>query len=304
LENYYEVLGVSETATQEEIKKAFRTKSKESHPDRGGNEEEFKRINEAYSNLSDNDKKAQYDAQRNNPFGGDPFDMFSQFFNQRQHVRKAPDRIMDLNIGAVDSFVGKKINVSFTRKTNCNPCNGQGGDRINCNTCGGTGHVTQVIGNSFFQNIIQSQCNSCMGRGFTFSKVCNTCYGDGRVDEPMSIDINLPVGISDGQLIKASSMGDYSNGLFGDLIFKIIVTQQDGFEKVASDLIYNKFMSVDELNQDELILPHPNGEISVKLPEVIDTSVPLRIKGKGYPNENGDFYVRLYVKHNRFTNKQ
>ena len=123
MENYYNVLGVSETATQEEIKKAFRQKSKEHHPDRGGNEEEFKKINEAYSAIGDEQKRAEYDNQRNNPFGmggnpfgGDPFDIFANMFGGRQAQRRAPDRVVDLKIGAVDSFLGKKIDVNFTRK--------------------------------------------------------------------------------------------------------------------------------------------------------------------------------------------
>jgi molecular chaperone DnaJ len=125
LENYYQILGVSEDASQDEIKKAFRTKSKESHPDRGGNEEEFKKINEAYSTLSDNNKKAQYDNQRNNPFGGfdmgggNPFDIFANMFGGGMGQRRAPDKVMEIKIGAVDSFLGKQVDIPFTRKTNC-----------------------------------------------------------------------------------------------------------------------------------------------------------------------------------------
>ena len=156
MENYYDILGVSETATQEEIKKAFRTKSKELHPDRGGDEEQFKKVNEAYSTLSDDGKKQEYDMRRSNPFGGggDPFDIFANMFGQRQ-AQRAPDRVIDLNVGAVDSFLGKKITINFSRKKNCEPCGGQGGQKQTCGTCQGTGRITQSMGNSFFQNIFQ-----------------------------------------------------------------------------------------------------------------------------------------------------
>ena len=302
MENYYEILGVSETATQDEIKKAFRTKSKELHPDRGGNEEEFKKINEAYSTIGDEQKRAEYDNQRNNPFGGgfggDPFDIFSSMFGQRAQ-RRAPDRVMDIQIGAVDSFLGKHFKIDFTRKINCDPCKGQGGERQTCSTCGGTGRILQKMGNAFFQNIMQIQCNSCGGNGFTFRSVCNICNGHGKVDENQSVTINTPVGISDGQLIKAQSLGDYHEGMFGDIIFKVNIVEQDGFEKSAGDLIYTKFLSLDDFEQDELNIPHPHGDISIKMPQTIDTSKPLKVKGKGYQNERGDFYVKLHVLHTR-----
>jgi len=306
LENYYEVLGVSESATQEEIKKAFRQKSKDTHPDRGGNEDEFKKINEAYSTLSDSEKRQRYDNQKNNPFeefgfnmGGDnPFDIFSSMFGGRQQ-RRAPDRIIDLKIGAVDSFVGKKIDVSFSRKTNCSPCKGKGGNREKCSVCNGSGSVVQRVGNAFFQNIMQTPCGACSGKGYKLTNVCNICNGEGRVDELQKVSINIPVGISDGQLIRAQSMGDYSEGVFGDVIFKVSIVHQDGFEKSSGDLIYNKFLSIEELNLDEINVPHPNGDLTVKMPKTLDTSKPLKVAFKGYSNERGDFYIRLFLKHTR-----
>jgi molecular chaperone DnaJ len=307
LENYYEILGVSENATQDEIKKAFRTKSKELHPDRGGNEEEFKKINEAYSTIGDEQKRAEYDNQRNNPFanmggnpfGDNPFDIFSSMFGGGMGQRRAPDRVVDIQIGAVDSFLGKQFKIDFTRKVNCDPCRGQGGDRQTCSSCGGTGRIMQRVGNAFFQNIVQTLCGSCGGNGFTFKSVCNICSGQGKVDENQSVTINIPVGMSDGQLIKAQSMGDYHEGMFGDIIFKVNIVEQDGFEKSAGDLIYTKFLSLDDFEQDELNIPHPHGDISIKMPQTIDTSKPLKVKGKGYQNERGDFYVKLHVLHTR-----
>ena len=181
MENYYEILGVSENATQDEIKKAFRNKSKVMHPDKGGNEEDFKKINEAYDTIGDQNKRAQYDQQKNNPFGGgfggdNPFDIFSQMFGNfgGQQQRKAPDKIVDLNIGVVDSFLGKQMDVNYTRKTSCNPCNGSGGDKETCNVCNGQGSITQRVGNSFFSNIVRTPCGKCQGRGYTFKNICQS----------------------------------------------------------------------------------------------------------------------------------
>ncbi len=307
MENYYSVLGVSESATQDEIKKAFRQKSKEHHPDRGGNEEEFKKINEAYSAIGDEQKRAEYDNQRNNPFGnmggnpfgGDPFDIFASMFGGGQTQRRAPDKVLELKIGAVDSFLGKELVHNFFRKKVCGSCGGQGGERITCNGCGGSGVIMQRMGNAFFQNVIQTSCPHCNGRGYNFKNICNTCVGDGRVDEKMEIKMNIPVGISDGQMIKAGGMGDFSNGTYGDTIFKISIVEQDGFEKSNGDLVYNKFMSLSEFNQEELVIPHPHGELKVKLPQTVDTSKPLKVGGKGYSNERGDFYIKLNVRHTR-----
>jgi len=302
LENYYEILGVSQTATQDEIKKAFRTKSKTMHPDKGGNEEDFKRINEAYDTLGNEEKRAQYDQRGSNPFGGsDPFaDMFGSFFNGfGQQQRRAPEKIIDLNVGVIDSFVGKEHMTTFTRKVQCSPCQGQGGERVTCHVCQGQGFIIQRMGNSFFSNVVKVACTGCSGRGHNFKKTCNICYGDGRVDEIQQINIKLPIGITDGQFIKGQGYGDYFNGMYGDVIFKINIVPQDGFERNNKDLIYNKFLSLSDLNSETINIPHPDGELSLSMPIEIDTSKPLRVRGKGFKHENGDLYVNLYIKHTR-----
>lgn len=305
METFYNILGVSETATQDEIKKAYKKLAVQHHPDKGGNEETFKKISEAYDTLGDETKRSEYDMKGKNPFGGfdsDPFSSFGDFFSNMtgSRVRRAPDKVIDIQIGAVDSFLGKNIDVRFQRKTNCNSCNGQGGERITCNTCGGTGRITQRVGNSFFSNIFQTPCTTCQSKGYTLKNVCYSCAGEGKNNEIQTINLNIPHGISDGQLIKAQGYGDYHEGMFGDAILKVQVTEQNGFEKLNNDLVYNYQMSLDDFNSENLNIPHPSGNISIKLPEEIDTQKPLRVKGKGYKNEGiGDLYVKIYVKHKR-----
>jgi molecular chaperone DnaJ len=269
LENFYKILGVTESATQDEIKKSYRKLAVEHHPDKGGNEETFKNISQAYDTLGDEEKRRQYDLGKTNPFGGfdsDPFSMFNDLFNNMggQTQRKAPDKIIDLNIGTLDSFLGKNLDIQFNRKVNCNTCNGQGGDRTTCNTCNGSGRIVQRVGNSFFSNILQTPCNSCQGKGYTLKNVCFSCAGEGKNNKFETININLPHGISDGQFIKASSMGDYHNGLFGDLILKVKITSQNGFEKMNNDLGYNYQMSLDDFNKDMIDIPHPSGNLNIK----------------------------------------
>ena len=305
MENFYDILGVNETATQDEIKKAYRKKAVESHPDKGGDEETFKKISEAYDTLGDEQKRKDYDMRNNNPFGdmgGDPFSSFNDFFSNMtsQRVRKAPDKIIDVQIGTVDSFLGKNIDIRFQRKNMCGSCNGQGGERVTCTTCNGTGRITQRVGNSFFSNIFQVTCNGCNGKGYNLKNVCYSCAGEGKNNEIQTINLNIPHGISDGQMIKASGYGDWHDGLFGDAIMKVQVVEQDGFEKLNDDLIYNYQMSLEDFDKDTLDIPHPSGNLNIKLPETIDTQKPLRIKGKGFRNEGmGDFYVKMFVKHKR-----
>lgn len=305
MENFYQILDVPETATQEEIKKAYRKKAIESHPDKGGDEEVFKKISEAYDVLGNEGKRREYDNNKNNPFGGfdgDPFNMFHDFFNNvnQNKPRKAPDKVVELNIGTLDSYIGKNIDINYNRKINCNPCNGKGGERVTCSKCNGSGRLTQRIGNSFFSNIVQIACDACSGQGFSLKNVCFSCAGEGKNNEMKTININLPHGITDGQMIKAKQMGDYHEGSFGDIIFKIKVNPQDGFDKANNDLVYNYQMSLDDFNKDTIDVPHPSGNLNIKLPEEIDTTKPLRVKGKGFRNDGiGDFYVNMYVKHKR-----
>jgi molecular chaperone DnaJ len=301
LENYYSVLGVNENSTQDEIKKTYRKKAIEFHPDKGGDEEMFKKISEAYETLGDEQKRKAYDNERRNPFsqmGGDPFDIFQDMFNmQNRSQRRAPDKIVEVGVGAVDSYIGKEIELSFQRKGKCNPCNGQGGDRVTCGSCGGSGFVVQRVGNSFFSNIVKTPCNHCHGKGYSFKTSCHICNGEGTNIEFKTLKVNLPHGITDGQFIKAGQMGDFYEGVYGDTIFKIKVLEQDGFEKLNDDLIYNYELSVNDVNKDSLDIPHPNGVINIKLPNEIDTRKPLRIKGKGYHGQ--DFYIRLFFTHKR-----
>ena len=306
METYYDILGVSKEASKDEIKKAFREKSKLTHPDKGGNEEDFKKINEAYNTLSDENLKSKYDNDLNNPFGGfnsggDPFDMFSQFFNQgfNNARRAAPDKIVDVNVGVIDAFLGKEIEIKFDRRKKCEPCNGGGGEKDKCIVCGGTGQITTRVGNSFFSNVIRTSCNVCNGLGFTYKAKCNTCHGQTTLNDIITLKVKLPVGISENQFIKAQGYGDFSNGVYGNAVLRINIVEQNGFEKNGSDLVYNYTMTIKDINNESINVPYPTGDVTINLPREIDTSKPLRVKGKGFINENGDFYIKLNFKHTR-----
>lgn len=306
-ENFYSILGVGENATQDEIKKAYRDKSKIHHPDRGGSEDEFKKINEAYSILSDDRKKHEYDNRKNNPFGsfeggfGDIFDMFN-FGGGNFQKRKPtnPDKIIEIEVTPIDSYLATEKNIQFVRNEACDTCRGKGGDRINCHLCNGQGFFAKTVSNGFFNQIMRSVCNGCGGNGYILQNKCRTCSGLGKKHVVDSVKINLPHGIDDGQFLKIQNKGDFNNGTYGNLLLKVKMIKTQDFEKINNDLVYNKYFNFEELSNDSFNVPHPSGEINIKFPKDFDTSVPLRVKGKGYrSNTLGDLYVKMNVKFTR-----
>jgi len=300
--NYYDVLGVQENADQDTIKKAYRSLAKKHHPDKGGNDETFKKVSEAYDVLGDDNKRQHYDNQRKNPFGdmGSGFNPFGDMFNMfggQQKRRGAPEKVIDIMVTTIESYLGSDKEILYKRKHMCNDCNGSGGERNHCNVCNGSGVVVQKMSNGMMVQMIQTVCNHCNGKGFVYIKTCNTCRGNCSVEKNENIKIKLPHGIDDGQFLRLQGKGDFHNGIYGNLVVRIKVTPENNFEKFGNDLIYNKFLNLDDINKESFILPHPNGELSVKFPPIFDSSVPLRVKSKGF--NGGELYIKLFVKFTR-----
>lgn len=306
-ENLYTILGVEKNATQEDIKKAYREKSKLHHPDKGGSEDMFKKINEAYSTLSDEQKRHNYDNKGNNPFfgsGDNMSDIFEQMFNfggrgtQRRNAHT--DKIVELHITPIESYLGVEKVFQFTRKEACGSCNGRGGERITCVTCNGQGVFAKTVNNGFFQQVFRSVCQSCNGNGYTLRNRCYVCSGQGTKEVGENLSIKIPHGIDDGQFLKVLGKGDYQNNGYGNLLIKIVMLRSQNFEKINNDLIYNLDLTLNDLQKDDFIVPHPTGEMNIKFPDEFDTSKPLRVKGKGYnTNTQGDLYIKMNVKYNR-----
>ena len=301
-ENYYDILGVGENSTQEEIKKSYKKLAKEKHPDVGGSEDEFKKISVAYDVLGDEQKRNQYDISKKNPFGTGGFpgfdDMFNMFNrgNRRQQVHST---VITVNVGTIESYLGKVKQLNYKRKSKCDPCNGTGGDKSICGECSGSGHVVRQMGSGMFIQMVSMTCNSCRGSGNIIKNACHICNGTGDKDEIKTLDIKLPHGIDDGQFVKVQGSGDFKNGVYGDLVVRVQITPENNFEKYSSNLIYNKVLNLGEIQNDDFIVPHPDGDMSVKFPKLFDTSKPLRVKNKGFKTQpQGDLIVNLIV---RFT---
>ena len=299
MENYYDILGVAQNATEDEIKKAYRKKSKEFHPDVNPNgEETFKKINEAYGVLSDPDKKHNYDNGGSQGFSFDPWDILNRMRNGgRTRQQTAPDKLINLVITVIDSYRGGSKSLNYARKVMCEPCSGQGGDRTTCNTCKGTGQITQRLGNGIVTQIFTQPCNNCSGNGYTIKNACSSCMGSGNKLENTTQNIEIPIGVDNGQFMRIPGIGDYYKGIFGDLVVQFVVQSVDGFEKGDNNLIYTKIFNLESLTQETFDIPHPDGNVTLKVPKEFDTDIPLRVKNAGYKmNQTGDLYVKMRVK--------
>jgi molecular chaperone DnaJ len=298
MENFYNILGVPKNATIDEIKRAYRNLAKQHHPDKGGDEEHFKKINEAYETLSDQEKRSQYD----NPnkghsfFGG--FDPFEAFFNNKYKYKKAPEKIIDVEIKISELFNTKQKNITFKRNIACDDCGGQGGEKINCNKCGGEGFITQRQGIGMFVQIFKHPCGDCQGRGFNYVKTCNTCKGSTVKSITENFSFYIPEGIDTGQLLKLEGRGDFNSGQYGDLYFRITIIPENNFEKSGNNLIYNMYLNLNDLKKDFLDIPYPGGNFRINNPNEIDTSKPIVVRGKGFYNQ-GDLIINQFFKFKR-----
>lgn len=296
MDNYYDILGVKKDSTIDEIKKAYRNLAKQYHPDKGGNEERFKKINEAYETLSDQEKRNQYD---NPNHGFDIFEHFfkgSSFFNNRQ--KKAPDKVVDVEIKISELFLNKEKNINIQRNVACTDCNGQGGEKTKCNGCNGEGFKTQRQGIGMFVQIFKQPCGDCQGRGFNYVKTCNTCKGSTVKTIIDGFKFFIPDGIDNGQLLKLDARGDFNSGMYGDLLLRINIRPENNFEKFGHDLIYNMFLTPEDYKKESIEIPHPAGHFRINTPKEIDTSQPLRIKNKGFYG-HGDLLINQYLKFKR-----
>jgi molecular chaperone DnaJ len=308
MKDYYKVLGVDETATQDEIKKVYRKLSKQFHPDvNPEGEEKFKEIVEAYDHIGDENKRNEYDAKRKNPFmgmGGNPFDMHSMFEQMmgqtRRQKQRAPDKVITLDINCVESYFGVKKEINVITNNKCNPCDGSGGTKKVCDTCNGNGFVVQVFGTGMFSQQIQQQCPVCLGSGTLITKACVSCNGIGLNSKNEKINVNIPANVDNGDFLRLQGKGDFNitTRNKGDLILKVNLINVDDFEKIGIDLVYHKKITpMDLVLEETMFIKHPEGELSIKIPKELNSDKPLRIMNKGYktPRGVGNFFIKLSV---------
>ena len=317
MKDHYQILGVDKKASQDEIKKAYRKLSKQYHPDvNPQGEEKFKEIAEAYDILGDETKKNNYDMGGMSGFGSSAFEEFfrnmgannpfgSHFGNRRQP--QVQDKVIQIDITPMESYKSVEKTIDYRRNISCDGCKGSGGEKQVCTTCKGSGQIQQVFGNAFFRQVQTTVCPTCQGAGQKIIKACYKCGGSGVKPEMKSLKFKIPHGSDSGDFFRLDGLGDYYQERgFGNLLIKINMTSEEQWEKMGNDLVYINVLDYDDLKKDDFNVPHPNGEMKLKFPEIFDTSTPLRVRGKGFHKEApiGDLYVRSVVRFKRNFSKE
>lgn len=330
--DYYEVLGVSSSATQDEIKSAYRKLAKQYHPDlHPGDEaaaEKFKQVNEAYSIVGDPDKRQRYDRGEMdmdgqggfNPFGGggftatgfdDIFDMFSGAFGfgggsrRRSQTSAGSDIQYTLELTFMESIMGCKKPVTFTRVEKCPTCGGSGAKDENsirtCDKCGGTGQVRRIQNTIFGQQVSIGACDKCGGRGKIVVDSCKACGGRGTVNKNKVLNVTIPAGVEDGAVLQLSGEGNASRtgGRNGNLLLVISVKPSKVFQRENFDLFVTVPVSFKTaVCGGEIEIPAPDGVFTAKIAEGTPNGEVLRFRGRGVRTARGiigDLYVTIEV---------
>lgn len=330
--DYYETLGVSRTASEEEIKKSFRKLAMKYHPDRNpddkSSEAKFKEVKEAYDILSDSKKRAAYDqfghegpAGMGAGFGGGGFsgfggagggfgdifgDIFGEVFSggrggRARQPQRGSDVLYNLGLNLEDAVHGTTVKIRVPVWTKCNECNGtgarKGSEPTVCSTCGGSGQVH--IQQGFFT--IQQTCPACHGRGKIIANPCPKCR-DGRIQEHKTLSVKIPAGVNDGDRIRLSGEGEAGpfGAPAGDLYVQVEIKPHPLFTRDGNDLLCEVPISfVVAALGGELDIPTIDGHVKLKIPSETQTGKVFRLRGKGvksvHSNDTGDLLCRVSV---------
>ncbi len=327
--DYYEVLGLTKGASDDEIKKSYRKMAKKYHPDvnkEPGAEDKFKEVNEAYEVLSDPQKKATYDqfghagmegaGFNQGGFGGfeDFSDIFGSFFGggfgggrtrQSNGPRKGNDRFMQMRIDFMDAVFGKEEEITIDVDEQCTACGGTGAysksDIHTCSTCGGSGKVTSQQRTPFGVFQSQSVCPDCGGSGKTVAKKCDKCHGRGYEHKRVKLNIKIPAGIQSGQQVRVPNKGErgINGGSNGDLYIEILVTRHKTFVRDGNDIrITVPISALDATLGCKLEVPTVYGDVDLTIPAGTQHGQQFRLRGKGVKTQRGaqgDQFVEVVI---------
>jgi len=331
--DYYESLGVGKSASQDEIKKAYRNLARKFHPDvnkDAGSADKFKEINEAYQTLSDPGKRSQYDqfGQAGGGFGGfggggfdeqfqgfegfgDFGDLFDVFFGQQRGGRRSgpqrgEDLRYDLRITLEEAARGVEKELEVVHFTSCTTCKGSGAKPgttpVKCSNCGGAGQIRKnqrtILGN--FTQVVP--CPTCRGAGTVIGSPCPDCQGSGREKKRHKVKVKVPAGIDSGLRLRISGAGNAGDkgGTPGDLYVFITVDPHPLFNRDGENLYYRtKITFIQAILGDEIKVPTLSGEIAFKIPAGTQPNTNFKLKEKGLPvlqgHGRGDLYVLVEV---------
>lgn len=331
--DYYEVLGVSKDATEDDIKKAYRTLVKKYHPDLHPNDKEaaekFKEINEANEVLSDAKKRKEYDFQREHPnmggFGGSGFsggfsgsgfsgfeDIFGDIFggfgggskSRAQTKTKGEDVTVELSLSFLDAAKGCRREVVYTRNEPCSKCKGTGAKNgtayKTCEKCGGTGQVQYASSNGFFRSVSVRPCDECKGTGRKILEPCDECKGKGYTKTNTKLTLDIPAGADTGSYIRKIGYGEASKngGPAGDLIVVMKVEPSKLFKRKNFDLYVEVPISVKTaITGGNITVPLIDDTMEYAIPEGTQSGKVFYVRGKGIKSSRGtgDLYIVVTV---------
>ncbi|GAA2977585.1 molecular chaperone DnaJ [Lentilactobacillus parakefiri] len=324
--DYYDILGVSKDASDDEIKHAYRKLSKKWHPDINkapDAEAKFKEINEAYETLSDPQKRANYDQYGSADGAGAGFgsggqgggfgnfggsaggfgfdDIFSQFFGggQQRADPSAPQQGRDLQYQMTlefeEAIFGKKTVIKYNREAQCQTCGGTGAkpgtSPVTCSNCGGRGYVTTETNTPLGRMQSRQVCPVCHGTGKEIKEKCPTCGGSGKTDERHELEVNVPAGIDDGQQMRLQGQGEAGDngGPYGDLYIVFRVKPSKDFTRDGATIYVDQPITFARAALGGKIkVKTVHGDVELKVPAGTQTGTTFRLKGKGAPRLRGN----------------
>lgn len=337
MNDYYEILGVARNATKEDIKKAFRKLAHKYHPDKSkGDDKKFKEISEAYQVLSDEKRRAEYDAY-GRVFGGgggggptpswdfgnsgfsasgwgnadfDINDIFENFFSGQSQrgarTKRGRDISIDIELSFEEAIFGAERRVLLTKSSLCEKCKGFGAEpgstTQKCSACQGAGKIHETRKSFFGVFTTYKECGKCSGKGSIPEKKCSSCKGDGVLMKNEEVIVKIPSGIQNGEMIKIIGMGEaLASGIAGDLYVKIHVAKHSVFRREGENLIMDLDIKMSEAALGcEREIKTLDGVIKIKIPAGVDPGEILRIRGKGVPfyqkSTRGDLIIKLFVR--------
>ena len=316
---YYDRLGLSKDASQDEIKRAYRKLSKKYHPDinkEPGAEEKYKEILEAYETLSDAQKRAAYDQygpDGANGFGGQGSfggfdggagfggfeDIFSSFFGggatrNPNAPRQGDDLQYRVNLSFEEAVFGAEKEIHYNREVTCKTCSGSGAkpgtSPVTCGRCHGHGVINVDTQTPLGMMRRQVTCDVCHGTGQEIKDPCQTCHGTGREKQSHTVSVKIPAGVETGQQIRLAGQGEagFNGGPYGDLFVVINVNPSDKFTRDGSTIYYTLNISfVQSALGDTFEVPTVHGNVEMVIPAGTQTGKTFRLKGKGAPRLRG-----------------
>ena len=328
---YYDRLGVSKDASQDEIKRAYRKMSKKYHPDinkEPGAEEKYKEVQEAYETLSDDQKRAAYDQygpDGANGFGGQGGfggfdggagfggfeDIFSSLFGggatrNPNAPRQGDDLQYRVNLSFEEAIFGAEKEVHYNREATCKTCSGSGAkpgtSPVTCGRCHGQGVINVDTQTPLGMMRRQVTCDVCHGTGQEIKEPCQTCHGTGHEKQSHKVSVKIPAGVETGQQIRLAGQGEagFNGGPYGDLFVIINVNPSDKFTRDGSTIYYTLNISfVQAALGDTVEVPTVHGNVEMTIPAGTQTGKTFRLKGKGAPRlrggSQGDQHVTVKI---------